>query len=375
MCYTGVLVWRAFCFWSYLIQCKLKKTESQKGVYMKIVIRLRVIGLLLQVILVLSFIESPCTLGANNTPPEIENLFPQDGAVFDAPASVTLSARAGDAETGVRSVEFFQGNQSIGFRSDRAPIPGVEDTFSLSWTNVPAGIYSITAKATDLDGATTTSSAYTIKVSGPSAQPTVTVEPFSINTRESEPGQPAQFAIIRAGNKEQSLNVHYTVGGTAVSGLDFEPIPDTATIPAGESVAYISVVPIWDSILEPDETVTISLQESSLPVPRSADEDYSVGNPSSATVVINDVPPPVVIISLTVLRPAPVIKGTNVTLRAFVSHIPEAMWSRMFNSLLEIKILGQVARVRPEIIFMTWFGQMFQPGNLACGPLHSCTQP
>jgi Galactose oxidase-like, Early set domain/Bacterial Ig domain len=82
---------------------------------------------------------------------------PTDGATFSAPATVNLAATASDPDGTVTKVEFFNGAAKLG-----------EDTsapYSFSWSGVAAGSYTLTARATDNLGATTTSAASTITVS------------------------------------------------------------------------------------------------------------------------------------------------------------------------------------------------------------------
>jgi hypothetical protein len=296
---------------------------------------------LVNILFVIIACESWSVLGAN-TPPDIENIFPQNGAVFDAPGSISIGVRASDAETGLQSVEFFQGDERIGILSISSPSPGIEKTFSTFWTNVPPGEYVLSAKATDLDGASSISSNITVRVVAPTESPIIIVLPFSANTIEADPAQPIQFSIIRSGNREESLNVHYTIGGTAISGLDYEPISDTATIPAGESVVYVSIFPIWDQILESDESVIVTLNESSFPIPRPVEESYSIGQPNSATLTLEDSPHPPESVSLTVLTEEPIIKGTNVALRVVISNA-EAGSVKEVQVLAGQQIIGDIA--------------------------------
>lgn len=109
-----------------------------------------------------SLVVSPCQEA--NTPPTVSITSPVGGATFSAPASVTISASASDSDGAVSKVEFFQGATKIG-----------EDTtapFSFAWSNIAAGSYSLTAKATDGAGAATTSSAVSITVN-PNTPPAV----------------------------------------------------------------------------------------------------------------------------------------------------------------------------------------------------------
>lgn len=105
-----------------------------------------------------------------NNPPSVNLTVPADGATFNAPAVVTLTATAGDIGGSVADVKFYR---------DAAPVPlQIGDTvtgspYTTLWTNVPAGTYSITAVATDNLGATTTSTpAHGITVNNVGATPT-----------------------------------------------------------------------------------------------------------------------------------------------------------------------------------------------------------
>ena len=87
-----------------------------------------------------------------------------------APATVSLSATAADSDGSITTVEFYNGSTLLG-----------SDTFSpyaFSWTNVAAGTYTLTAKATDNSGAVTTSSSVAVTVTaatGGNVAPTVTL--------------------------------------------------------------------------------------------------------------------------------------------------------------------------------------------------------
>ena len=92
---------------------------------------------------------------------------PAAGATFTAPATVSIAAEATDADGTVTKVEFFNGSTKLG-----------EDTtapYTYDWTGVAAGSYSLTARATDNLGATTTSAARTITVSAANAPPTASI--------------------------------------------------------------------------------------------------------------------------------------------------------------------------------------------------------
>jgi len=101
-----------------------------------------------------------CGGGTNpgNTPPVVSISSPAGGASFTAPASVTISATATDADGSIAKVDFYNGSTKLG--------TATASPYSYTWTGVAAGTYSLTAIATDNAGATTTSGAVGITVTG-----------------------------------------------------------------------------------------------------------------------------------------------------------------------------------------------------------------
>jgi hypothetical protein len=81
---------------------------------------------------------------------------PVEGAAFTAPANIVISADASEGDYTVSRVDFYQGDTLLG-SSTTAP-------HSVTWSNVPPGNYSLTAKATDDRGTTTSSDAVNITV-------------------------------------------------------------------------------------------------------------------------------------------------------------------------------------------------------------------
>ena len=91
-----------------------------------------------------------------NQPPTVSLTAPANGAYATAPANLQLSAVASDSNGSVAKVEFFNGATKLG--------EDVSTPYQFTWSNVPVGTYTITAKATDNLGATTTTAAATITV-------------------------------------------------------------------------------------------------------------------------------------------------------------------------------------------------------------------
>jgi hypothetical protein len=107
-------------------------------------------------------------VNAANVAPTVSITSPANNAGFTAPASITINANAADADGTVSNVQFFNGTTLLG--SDAT------SPYSFAWTNVAAGTYTLTARATDNSGAVTTSSAITVVVANPAnIAPTVSI--------------------------------------------------------------------------------------------------------------------------------------------------------------------------------------------------------
>ena len=103
-----------------------------------------------------------------NQPPSVALTSPVAGAAFTAPGNVTLAASASDSDGTVARVEFYRGTTLIA--SDTT------SPYSALWSSAPAGVYSLTARAVDDDGATRTSTAVNITLTTVANQlPTVSI--------------------------------------------------------------------------------------------------------------------------------------------------------------------------------------------------------
>ncbi len=99
---------------------------------------------------------------------------PTNNASFFGPTNITINASANDSDGTIAKVEFFQGTNKLG--------EDLTSPYSLTWSNVAAGTYTLTAKATDNLGAVTTSAAVSISVSNSSANPVTILNPFFAST-------------------------------------------------------------------------------------------------------------------------------------------------------------------------------------------------
>ena len=91
------------------------------------------------------------TVTIPNVPPTVSLTAPADGATFTAPATITVTANAADSDGSITQVQFYDSGTTLLTTDTTAPY-----TFDL--VNVGAGTYNLSAKATDNNGAQTTSS-------------------------------------------------------------------------------------------------------------------------------------------------------------------------------------------------------------------------
>jgi hypothetical protein len=90
----------------------------------------------------------------------------------------------------------------------------------------------------------------------------------------------AAFVISRAGQSIAApLTVNFTLGGTAINGVDFTGVPLSATIPIGASSVEVSIEPIDDLIAEGTEELTLTLTGSGA---------FHLGQDTNASIDIAD---------------------------------------------------------------------------------------
>ncbi|MEO7802324.1 MAG: Ig-like domain-containing protein, partial [Ginsengibacter sp.] len=94
-----------------------------------------------------------------NVAPVVALTSPAADAGFTSPATISIAATATDSDGTVSKVDFYKGSTLIG--SDNT------SPYTYSWGNVAAGSYTITAKATDNDGAVKTSASVAVNVTAP----------------------------------------------------------------------------------------------------------------------------------------------------------------------------------------------------------------
>lgn len=113
---------------------------------------------------------------------------PVDNTVSQAPGSFTLVATASSTTSAITQVDFYNGTTLLG--------TATAEPYGFTWSNVPAGSYSLTAVATDGNGATMTSvpvsvianAAPTASLTSPAANAvSVTPGSFTLSANAADP--------------------------------------------------------------------------------------------------------------------------------------------------------------------------------------------
>ncbi len=114
------------------------------------------------------------------------------------------------------------------------------------------------------------------------AKPKVSV--VAVKAQAAEKGSiNGQFQLVADAPVSKPLTVSYALGGNAKMGKDYKKIKGKTSILAGQSVAYIDVIPVADKKAEKPETVKLVLKNG---------RNYLRGNARSASIQITDEPVP-----------------------------------------------------------------------------------
>jgi len=89
---------------------------------------------------------------------------------------------------------------------------------------------------------------------------------------------PVQFRVFRAGGIGR-IEVPITFSGSATEGEDFVDAPTSILFGAGQREVTLAISPLFDGLVEPQETVTLELL---------SDEGYRVGVPATSTAAFDD---------------------------------------------------------------------------------------
>jgi uncharacterized protein (DUF1800 family) len=168
----------------------------------------------------------------------------------------------GAANTAALSAAFAQ-NGAFPFA------PGARDSAVL--VDLPAGGYTIQASGVGGTGGVALIEVYDL-TSEVLSTVSVAASVVSVDSRGTTP---AVFTLNRVGNLASAINVAYTIGGTAQSGVDYAPVSGVASFAAGASTATVTLTPRVNSGNLNNRTATLTL---------IANRTYGVAAAESASV-------------------------------------------------------------------------------------------
>jgi hypothetical protein len=188
------------------------------------------------------------TVANPNASPVVTLTGPVNGSTFEAPGMIELAATASDPESRLAGVEFFSGTTLLGVDTT---VP-----YTFSFTNVPAGTYSLRANAFDAEGASATSEAVSVTVydspasAVPATEPPTTVPRYLVFSASFDHGSNVTsyfFEVFPSGSNPETA--------VAIVAADLgKPAPDASNditsdqqalfnaLPAGRYVATITAV-------------------------------------------------------------------------------------------------------------------------------------
>jgi hypothetical protein len=166
-----------------------------------------------------------------NSPPVATLDQPANGASFTAPANIGLAASASDADGTVSKVEFFNGTTKLG---EDATAP-----YSFAWSGVGAGTYTLTARATDDLGYTSSSSPSTVTVLAANKPPTAAITSPADGT--ILPWKPTITISATASDPDGSVSrVEFLDGTTVLAQKTTAPYSYTwRNVPSGSHVLRV----------------------------------------------------------------------------------------------------------------------------------------
>ena len=175
----------------------------------------------------------------------------------------------------------FSGSVTIGAGTLSATIalPVVDDDILESSETVVLTLDSVISSG-DAQITVGASSTATITISD---EDTATASVLATSSEAAEGGASGGFTVSLTHASDQDTTFSYQLSGAATSGSDYQAIPGTIVIPAGDTSVQVPVTVIDDGVLEPSEEVTLTLVSPLL----SGDGEVTV-NTNAATVTISD---------------------------------------------------------------------------------------
>lgn len=183
--------------------------------------------------------------------------------------------------SGVNAFAYFQYGLDLAYGSQTAPQPMGDGTSDIPFDDLVEGLtpgteYHFRAVASN-DTWTIFGADEVFVTPGGGGGQTVTV--VATTPDAFEIGEvPGAFTIFRTGDTSNPVTVEFTLGGTAVEGVDYDPVGTSVLMGAGVTQVQVIITPIDNFVIGPDLSVILTLVGT---------VNYTVGVPGDATVTIH----------------------------------------------------------------------------------------
>lgn len=217
--------------------------------------------------------STPVSITVTN-PITVNLTAPANNASVTVGTPIAITATAADSKGTISKVEFYNGTTLLG-SSTASP-------YSYSWTNAAVGTYSITAKVTDSQSLTQTSSAVSVQVkAAATTPPTVSLTPALKQTTQTAPANgtfvaPAGISLAATATP---------ASGSTISKVEFyqgATLIGTATAPTVTNGNNYSVN--WSNVTANSYNVTAKATDNKNATATTAPVTVNVINNSAPTV-------------------------------------------------------------------------------------------
>jgi len=192
--------------------------------------------------------------GTVNAPPSVSVTSPVANQVFASGAPVTIQAAASDSDGVVAIVDFYDGVTKIGSVA-QAP-------WQITWSGFVAGPHTVSAVATDNQGASTVSVGVAITVTAANQAPSVTLT-SPTNGQLFTQGQAITLAANPVDPEGQIASVQFRDGATVLATLNAAPWQYVVTNAALGGHSYAAVVTDGAGSTGASASVTVQVNPAS----------------------------------------------------------------------------------------------------------------
>jgi hypothetical protein len=254
---------------------------------------------------------------------EAPTIVSSDSASVTENTTVVLTVLAGDVDLPSQSLTFAIAGGDDASRFTIDPATGVLSFITAPDFEAPAdsdgnNLYLVTVKVTD-NGTPSQFATQAITI-GVTDVPAAIVSILKVaDGTEANPASTGKFRVIQSAVSSADTVVHYSISGTAVSGVDYSALTGTATIPAGQTSVDINVTVVDDTLVEGPETVAVTLTDLGMHNLETSLDAAPAHLTASVNIVDNDVS------TLTISSPTITEGNSGSTTMTFVVSSPTAI--------------------------------------------------